>query len=98
MIYCILFSLSWIFLIFGVIGIFRFKSIYSRLLTSSKIDTAATLLILIGLIVKVGFNGMAFKLFMIICFIMLTSPVINHVIAKSTYLNGVPIQEYDTND
>lgn len=96
MIYKLLFILSWIYIIFGIIGIFKFKDIYSRLLTSSKIDTAAVLTIFFALIIKSGFSLMSLKLFLILLFIIITAPVANHVIARSAYLSGIkPMKEGD---
>lgn len=93
MIYKALLILSWIYIIFGIIGIFRFKNMYARLLTSSKIDTVATLTILIALIIKSGFNLLSLRLLIIMIFLMLTSPVSNHIIARSAYLNGIELKE-----
>lgn len=81
--------LSWIYILFGMVGIFRFSSMYSRLLTSSKIDTVASMTILIALIFFSGFSIFSVKLLLILIFVMLTSPISNHVIARSAYLNGI---------
>jgi len=92
MIYKAILVLGWFYLVVGIIGIYRFPDLYSRLLTSSKIDTVSFLTILIGLIVKVGFQKPMFKLVLILIFILLTTPVTNHVIARSAYMSGVPIK------
>ncbi len=88
-----LLCLSWIYIIFGVIGIFRFPNLYSKLLTSSKIDTAATITILLALILYSGWNGYSAKLVVLLVFILFTSPVSNHIIARSAYLNGIQVKK-----
>lgn len=93
MIYKLLLILSWIYMAFGVIGILGFSDIYSRLLTSSKIDTAALITIFLALIIKCGFSEMSVKLLLILLFMLITGPVSNHVIARSAYLNGVEIKK-----
>lgn len=93
MIYKSLLIISWIYIIFGLIGIFRFKNMYARLLTSSKIDTVAALTILIALIIKSGFNLLSLRLLLIMIFLMITSPVSNHIIARSAYFNGIKLKE-----
>lgn len=93
MIYKILLVLAWIYIIFGMIGIFRFSNMYARLLTSSKIDTVAAITILIALIFKTGFNFFSIRLLLIMAFIMITGPVSNHIIARSAYLNGIEVRE-----
>jgi len=91
MIYKGLLILSWIYIVFGVVGIFRFKNMYARLLTSSKIDTVATITILIALIVKSGISDLSIRLLLIMFFIMITNPVSTHIISRSAYLNGIDI-------
>ncbi|MCG8539227.1 MAG: monovalent cation/H(+) antiporter subunit G [Clostridia bacterium] len=93
MIYRILLFISWVYIIFGMIGIFRFSNIYSRLLTSSKIDTVAAMTILIALIFKCGFSVFSIRLILILIFIIITSPISSHVIARSAYLNGISIKK-----
>ncbi len=81
--------------ILGMIGIFVFKDLYARILTSSMIDSAATVAILVALMFKVGWNTLTLKLFIILAFLLITSPVSNHLIASSAHLNGVePEEEY----
>lgn len=93
MMYKILLILSWIYISFGIIGIFRFPDMYSRLLTSSKIDTVAAITILFALIVKSGFTPASIRLALILIFILITNPISNHVIARSAYLNGIPVRK-----
>lgn len=95
MIYKFLLVLSWVYIIFGLIGIFRFKNMYARLLTSSKIDTVAAFTILIALIIKSGFSFITFRLILIMAFLMITSPVSNHIITRSAYFNGIDLKEDD---
>lgn len=91
----LLLILSWIFILFGVIGIFRFKNMYARLLTSSKIDTVAFITIIFSLILRTGFSDLTIRLVLILIFILMTGPIGSHVIARSAYLNGVPSKEDD---
>ena len=89
----ILLVLACIYIVFGLIGIFRFSHVYERLLVSSKIDTAATLTILIALIIKSGFSNFSMKLVIILVFLLITGPVATHVIARSAYKNGIDIEK-----
>ncbi|WP_432402958.1 monovalent cation/H(+) antiporter subunit G [Wukongibacter sp. M2B1] len=91
----ILLVLSWIYIVFGMIGIFRFSNMYSRLLTSSKIDTVALITVLIALIFHSGFSIFSIRLILILVFVMITNPISNHVIARSAYLNGIPLRKED---
>lgn len=89
----ILLILACVYIVFGLVGIFRFSHMYERLLVSSKIDTAAGLTILIALIIKSGFSDSAMKLIIILVFLLITGPVATHVIARSAHRNGVDIEK-----
>jgi multicomponent Na+:H+ antiporter subunit G len=66
---------------------------YSRLLTSSKIDTVAAITLLIALIIKSEFTIFSLRLFLILFFIMITNPISNHIIVRSAYLNGISVRK-----
>ena len=89
----ILLVISWILIIIGLIGIARFDEMYSRLLTSSKIDSAAISLILVALALREGLNEMTLVLLIIFIFVLFTSPITNHLIAFSAYRSGVKVEE-----
>lgn len=84
---------AWIEIMIGLIGIWRFDNIYARMLTSSKIDTVATLTIIIALIIESWNTAMTPKLVVILVLLMITSPITNHVITRSAYLNGIPLKK-----
>lgn len=79
---------SAIFIAFGIIGIYKYKDVYSKLLTSSQIDTVAAITTIMALIIRTGFSQSSVKLLLILLFIMLTGPVSNHIIARSAYMFG----------
>ncbi|HKL10997.1 MAG TPA: monovalent cation/H(+) antiporter subunit G [Clostridia bacterium] len=93
MIWKIFMVVSWMYIIFGVLGIFRFNNLYSRLLTSSKIDTVAAIAMLIALTIYSGFSAYTVKLLLLLFFLILTNPISSHIIVRSAYLNGMPINE-----
>lgn len=67
-------------LVIGLIGMFRFKSSYGKLLNSSKIDSVASLLLFLGLMLRANSFSILSKLFIVTLFYMLTSPVSNQLI------------------
>lgn len=83
----ILFGL--IFFFFGTIGIIRFPDIYTRLQASSKCDGAGAVALLVGFIIREGFNTYSLQMLIIIFFILLTSPVSTHAIARSAAIRGI---------
>lgn len=88
MIYNGLLLLTCIFLVFGVIGIYRLNNLYAKLLTSSKIDTVSVITLLLALIIKTGFSTMTLKLIILFLFVIMTNPVTNHFIARLAYKGG----------
>ncbi len=94
MIWSLFLILTCIFIVFGIIGIYRFKDLYCRMLSSSLLDTAAVMTLIIALIIRSGFNSVSLKLMVILAFVMLTGPINNHVISRSAYLNDIDVTKH----
>lgn len=89
----ILLIIAWIYIVIGMIGVFKFKKLYSRLLAGTTIDTVATLTILIALIIFAKDLSFTIRLILIIIFILITNPISNHVIIRSAFISGVSTEE-----
>ncbi len=74
----------------GLVGLFRFKGVYSRILNSSKIDSAAITVLMVALMLRTGLSMMTLKLALILLFYLVTNPVSSQIIASSAQRNGVP--------
>lgn len=86
---------SWFFIIFGMIAIFSLKNMYSRILSSTTIDTVASFLVLFALMfVSNGFSFIV-RLLILILFLLITNPISSHVNIRSAYLSGVPINDQE---
>ena len=77
--------ISWVFFVFGLIGIFKFKNFYSRIMTSSKIDSATVILLLTAMILHVKDAYFTSRYLLIMIFILLTNPVTTHLIARKKF-------------
>lgn len=84
----ILISAGVVFIVFGIIGVFRFKNIYTRLLVSSKVDIVGFITIMAGVVVRRGFDLFSLKIGLIIMIMIITSPLIAHSIARSAFFSG----------
>ncbi len=91
----IILILSWSFIIFGMISIFRLKNLYMRILAAATIDSVASLLILIALIFANWHFEYGIRLALLIIFLLITNPIISHVNIRSAYLFGIPIDVKD---
>ena len=87
-----------IFMLFGVIGIFKFQSFYTRILVTAKIDTVGAFTLIIGLVVRHGVSFFSLKLLLLLCIMMILNPLAAHMIARSAYLSGYGIEDRRTRD
>ncbi|MCT4634406.1 MAG: monovalent cation/H(+) antiporter subunit G [Firmicutes bacterium] len=98
MIFNALMIISWFLLLIGIIGIYKFDGVYSKLLSSSKIDSVTIIILSMALIIKVGFNLMSLKILLILVFYLLTNPITNQMIGSSAYMNGVKTEKEKYNE
>jgi multicomponent Na+:H+ antiporter subunit G len=87
----VLIGLGLLFALFGVLGLFRFKVFYMRILVSSNIDTVGMLLMLSGAMVGSPNIGVALKILLIIILSMITTPLSSHATVRSAYASGYRI-------
>jgi multicomponent Na+:H+ antiporter subunit G len=78
---------------FGVIGIYKFKNIYARILNTSKIDSVSFITLILALVFTNNFGNLSLRLLIILIFYMLTNPVINHLILNAAFINKVGKKE-----
>ena len=82
----------------GIFGIFRFKTFYARMLVVSKVDTVGVIVFLMGLAIRHGFSFFSGKLLLIIVSILILSPLVSHMVARSAYISGVELYDLHTAD
>jgi multicomponent Na+:H+ antiporter subunit G len=79
--------------IFGCIGLIRMPDVYNRLQATTKCVTLGTCSILLGTIVIKGLSATSIKAFLCIIFLILTSPVAAHALARGAHKSGVKLWE-----
>jgi multicomponent Na+:H+ antiporter subunit G len=77
----------------GCIGLLRFPDVYNRLQAGTKCVTFGTCGILFGLFVTQGLTSLGVKALVGIPFVLLTSPVGAHALARGAHLFGVKLWE-----
>lgn len=82
-----------ILMAFGVIGMFRFKDYFSRVLVGGKVDTVGFITILIGLLLKNGFTYFSGKILLVLVLYIVTNPIATHAITRSAHLSGYRIKK-----
>jgi len=76
------FALGIFFMLFGVLGMLRFPDLYTRLHPAGKAGTAGIISLFIGLIFYCGFSLFSLRIILITLFMVITSPVASHAIAR----------------
>jgi multicomponent Na+:H+ antiporter subunit G len=71
------------FAISGGVGILRFPDFFTRMHATGVTDTLCAALILLGLMFQAGWGVTLVKLFLILAFLLLTSPTATHALAKA---------------
>jgi len=88
----ILIAAGIVFMAFGMIGLFRFKNFYLRIMSSAKADTVGTLTIIFGLAIRHGLSFFSAKLLLLAFILIVLGPLCNHMVARSAYLSGYETQ------
>jgi len=91
-------ALGVICMLFGVIGIFKFRNFYPRMLVGSKIDTMGMITLLIGLILRHGLSFFSAKLFLLMGIVLIVNPLMAHIVARSAYLSGHELEGKESQD
>jgi len=88
--------LGWLFLaagsafvLAGGVGLLRFPDFYSRIHAAGITDTMGAWLIVVGLMFSAGWTLVTAKLLMLLLFLVITSPLASHALAKAAYVRGL---------
>lgn len=76
-------------MLIGGYGIHKLPDVFARMHAAGMIDTLGLGLIVIGLMLQAGFSLITFKLFLIIVFVLYTSPAVTHALAHACLTNRV---------
>jgi len=94
----ILIGIGLAFDLIGTIGLVRLPDIYNRLQAATKCVTLGTATLLIGAAVYSGVSALSVKAILCAIFILLTSPVSAHAIARGSHIFGVRLWEQSVGD
>lgn len=99
----VLLVLGSLFSVIAALGILRFPDVYTRLHAASKAGPLGAGLILLGVACAAGDWSIAVRCVLGFLFLILTSPVSAHLLARSALRSGIApdsrtsIHEYDIN-
>ena len=94
----IVIAIGLLFMVIGIIGMFKYKDFYHNILIAGKIDTVGLITVILGIALRHGVSFFSGKLLLIIAIIIGLNPLVAHVLARSAYSAGHKIKEDDASD
>jgi multicomponent Na+:H+ antiporter subunit G len=88
----ILLGIGIIFQVLGVVALYRFPDVYTRLHGATKCTTFGSIFLYLGIIlygVKVGYVALPVHVFLVMMFLLATNPTGAHAIARAAHRGGV---------
>jgi multicomponent Na+:H+ antiporter subunit G len=79
------------FVLLAAVGLLRMPDVFTRMQASTKASTFGLGCLLIGAALQMGDFASFVRLGSIGAFVLLTTPVSGHVIARASYFAGVPL-------
>jgi len=88
-----------VFVVIGGVGLLRLPDFYTRIHAAGITDTLGSWLVLVGLMMVEGLTLNTAKLAMLLFFLLATSPLSSHALAKAAFQRGLdPLQGRDLVD
>ena len=88
-------AIAWLvgsaFALLAAVGVLRMPDVFTRMQASTKASTLGLGCLLIGAAVQMGDFGTLIRVASIGAFVLLTTPVAGHVIARASYFADVPL-------
>lgn len=81
------------FALLAAVGVLRMPDVFTRMQASTKASTLGLACLLIGAGLQLGDFASFIRVASIGAFVFLTTPVAAHVIARASYVAGVPLWE-----
>jgi multicomponent Na+:H+ antiporter subunit G len=79
------------FALLAAVGVLRMPDVFTRMQASTKASTLGLTCLLIGTALQLGDFASLVRVASIGAFVLLTTPVAGHVIARASYYAGVPL-------
>ncbi|WP_292464698.1 monovalent cation/H(+) antiporter subunit G [Methanolobus sp.] len=77
-----------LFVFVGMVGLLRLPDVYNRLHATTKIATLGTFGVMLSIAIKAGFSTMGLKAITVGIFLLLTAPVVAHMVARAAHRSG----------
>ena len=88
--------LSWLalgtglfFMIVGTVGLIRMPDVFTRLHAAGMTDTMGALFLILGMCLQAGLGLVLVRLVLVYAFLLFTSPISTHALARAALAGGV---------
>jgi multicomponent Na+:H+ antiporter subunit G len=82
-----------VFALLAAVGVLRMPDVFTRMQASTKASTLGLGCLLVGAALQIGDFAAFIRVASIGAFVLLTTPVAGHVIARASYFADVPLWE-----
>jgi len=77
----------------GIYGTFKFHDFFKRILITGKVDTVGFIIVILGLILKIGISFFSLKLILVLALYVITNPIGTHATLRSADLSKYKIKK-----
>ena len=84
----VIIGIGLLFMLIGIIGIYKFDNFYPRMLATSKVDTVGLLTLIFGVTLRHGFSFFSAKALLIAVIFLIVFPLVTHIVTRSAYISG----------
>ena len=89
----ILVVIGLLFISVGILGIYRSKNFYGRVLSAADVDTMGLITMLVGMMFISGINAFTWKTLLILAVIIVINPSVTSRIVASAYYSGYRLKQ-----
>ena len=82
-----------VFILFGAIGILRFRCFPLRLLIVAKIDTVGAITVVIGVALRHGLSFFTLRAVLLLVILLIINPMVGYIIARTAHASGHQMEE-----
>jgi len=82
-----------VFMLFGVIGILKFRSFSLRVLIISKIDTVGAVTVAIGVALRHGFSFFTLRVLLLLAMLLVISPMVTYIVTRTAFMSGHQLED-----
>ena len=94
----IIIGIGIIFMVFGIIGIFKYKNFYVRILVASTIDTMGALTVVVGIAIRHGFSFFSLRILLMVVLMFIINPMVTHIVARSAHESGFSLENNENQE